>query len=219
MLKLYYAPGACSFVPHAALEAARAATGEDFETQVVRLHKGEQKAPEYLALNPNGQVPVLVIDGQPLTQITAIADYLDERYPQLELIPADAAMRRAAKSLIAWMNNSVHTTFTHVFMPGKFTDSETAQAEIKRYNLGLYRGHLERIQALTEKASPWLFGAKPGVADIYALVLFRWGGLGGIDPDTLPAYKAFVERLAQEPAIAAALAKEGAPLNMYKKPA
>jgi glutathione S-transferase len=52
MMELYFAPGACSFVPPVALEAIRAVTGESFEPKVVKLHKGEQKAPEYLAINP-----------------------------------------------------------------------------------------------------------------------------------------------------------------------
>ena len=219
MHKLYYGVGACSFVPHVALEAIQAATGEGFETQAVKLHKGEQKSPEFLALNPNGQVPVLLVDGEPLTQILAIGEYLDRRYPQLGLLPADPLARSRAISLLAWMNNSVHPTFTHVFMPFKFTDNEAAQAEVKRYNVVAYRKLLERLQELVEAADPWLFGARIGLADIYALVLFRWGGLAGIDPATLPAYQAFVGRVAAQPVVAAVLAREGAPLDMYKKPA
>ena len=49
MIELYFAPGACSFVPHVGLEAVKAATGEDFKPNLVRLHKGENKTPEYLA--------------------------------------------------------------------------------------------------------------------------------------------------------------------------
>lgn len=219
MHKLYYGPGACSFVPHAALEAIKAATGDDFETQAVRLHKNEQAAPEFLALNPNGQVPVLVVDGKPLTQIVAICDYLDRRYPQLGLMPADPWQRAEAMSLLAWMNNSVHPTFTHVFMPQKFSDNNQAQAELKRFNVSAYRKLLERIQGMITLADPWLFGEKLAFLDIYAVVLFRWGGLAGIDPDTLPEYRAFVDRVAAVPAVAAALAREGAPLNMYRKAA
>jgi glutathione S-transferase len=219
MHKLYYGIGACSFVPHAALEAIREATGEAYETQLVKLNKKEQAAPEFLALNPNGQVPVLVVDGKPITQIVAICEYLDRKYPQLNLMPADPWRRTEAMSLLAWMNNSVHPTFTHVFMPFKFSDSVEAQAEMKRYNIASYRTLLERIQGMIELADPWLFGAKLSFLDIYALVLFRWGGLAGIDPDTLPQYKAFVERVAKVPAVATALAREGAPLNMYRKPA
>ncbi len=219
MHKLYYGPGACSFVPHAALEAIKAATGDDFETQAVRLNKNEQAAPEFLALNPNGQVPVLVVDGKPLTQIVAICDYLDRRYPQLGLMPPDPWQRAEAMSLLAWMNNSVHPTFTHVFMPQKFSDNSEAQAELKRFNVSAYRKLLERIQGMITLADPWLFGEKLSFLDIYAVVLFRWGGLAGIDPDSLPAYRAFVDRVAAVPAVATALAREGAPLNMYRKAA
>jgi glutathione S-transferase len=52
-LELYFAPGACSFVPHAGLESIKAATGEPFEPKLVKLHKGEQRTPEYLAMNPS----------------------------------------------------------------------------------------------------------------------------------------------------------------------
>ena len=77
MMKLYFAPGACSFVAHVALEIVKANGGADFEPVLVKLHKGEHQTPEYLAMNPNGQVPVLIVDGQPLTQIVAICDYLE----------------------------------------------------------------------------------------------------------------------------------------------
>jgi glutathione S-transferase len=50
MHKLYFGPGACSFVPHAALEVIKTRTGEDFDTQLVKLHKNEQGTPEFLAL-------------------------------------------------------------------------------------------------------------------------------------------------------------------------
>lgn len=218
MLKLYYGPGACSFVPHAALEAIKAATGEDFETQVVKLHKKEQTTPEFLAINPHGQVPVLMVDGKPLTQILAICEYLDRRHPGLGLLPADPWRRSEALSLLAWMNNTAHPTFTHVFMPFKFSDDEAAQAAMKRFNTEAYRGILARLQERVAGAAPWLFGDTLSFADIYALVLFRWGGLAGIDPDGYPAYRAFVERVAAVPAVGAALAREGAPLNMYRKP-
>ena len=88
MIELYFAPGACSFVPHVGLEAIKAATGENFEPKLVKLHKGENRTPEYLAMNPNGQVPVLVVDGRPLNQIVAILDFLDRSFPKAGLLPA-----------------------------------------------------------------------------------------------------------------------------------
>jgi glutathione S-transferase len=216
MNRLYFAPGACSFVPHVALELVKAATGEDFEPRLVKLHKGEHKAPEYLALNPNGQVPVLIVEGKPLTQIVAICDFIDRRYPQTGLLPTDPWARAQALSQLAWMNNSVHPTFTHVFRPGDFTADETAQADVKRFAAAKYRGLLERIQEWSKKAAPFWFGARPSFHDAYAFTLLRWGGIAGIDPKSLPAYCAYIERVMQHPAVAAALARERVQLDTFK---
>jgi glutathione S-transferase len=216
MMKLYYGPGACSFVPHVGLEAIKAATDENFETQAVKLHKGEQHSSEYLALNPLGLVPLLVVDGKPLSQIVAICDYLDRRSPQAELLPADPWHRAEAMSTFAWMNNTVHPTFTHIFRSQKFAEGEAAQAEIKRTAQEMFRGQLERIQAMVEKAAPFLLGDKLSFVDAYALVFLRWGGLVGIDPASLPAYKAYVDRLAAVPPVAATIAREGIKLDTYQ---
>src|SRR5690606_9804327 len=142
MNTLYFAPGACSFVPHAALEIVKAATGDEFEAKLVKLHKGEQKSPEYLALNPNGQVPLLVVDGKPLSQIVAICEYLDRRYPDIGFLPKDAWARAEALSMLAWMNNTVHPTFTHIFRPTDFTDDEGAQKSVRKHAVGKFRGML-----------------------------------------------------------------------------
>ena len=153
MMELYFAPGACSFVPHVALEAIRAATGESFEPKVVKLHKGEQKAPEYLAINPNGQVPVLIVDGKPLNQIVAICDYLDRRFPRAGLLPTDGWARAQALSQLAWMNNTVHPTFSRVFRAADLAESEAAQAEIRKIAAARFRTQLERIQAWSAAAT------------------------------------------------------------------
>ena len=216
MMKLYFGPGACSFVPHAALEVIKATTGQDFEAQTVKLHKGEQRTPEFLALNPLGLVPVLVVDGKPLSQIVAICDYLDRVCPQAGFLPTGAWERAQAMSTLAWMNNSVHPTFTHVFRPSSFATGDEAQADVRSLAVTKFREHLERIQAMIGHASPWLLGDKPSFADFYALVFLRWGGFAAIDPATLPAYKDFVARVAALPPVAAALAREGINLETYK---
>jgi glutathione S-transferase len=216
MLKLYYAPGACSFVPHAALEIVKARTGNEFETQNVRLHKGENRTPEYLALNPDAQVPILFVDGEPLRQIVAICDYLDRRFPEVGLLPVDPWQRAQAMSWLAWMNNTVHPTFTHVFRPENYVDDEAARAQIRRHAAVQYRALLERIQARLADAAPFWFGAAPTFHDAYALTLFRWGGFAGLDPQSLPAYRAFVARVAEAPPLAAAIAREGIKLDTYR---
>jgi glutathione S-transferase len=219
-LELYFAPGACSFVPHATLEAIKAATGQAFEPKLVKLHKAEHKTPEYLAMNPNGQVPVLVVDGKPLTQIVAICDYLDRSFPKAGLLPAEPWARAQALSQLAWMNNTVHPTFTHVFRAAEFAESEAAQAEVKKVAAARFRKHLERIQDWTSgarpEAGPYWYGERITCHDAYAFTLLRWGGYAGIDPRSLPSYAAYVERVIAAAPVAAALERERIKLDTYK---
>jgi glutathione S-transferase len=215
-IRLYYAPGACSFIPHVALETVTAACGETFDYALVKLHKGEQKTPEYLAMNPDGQVPMLVVDGRPLTQILAILGYVDARWPKAGLLPADAWARAQTMSMLAWMNNTVHPTFTHVFMPNKFADDADAQAKVRAHAVATYRAQMARIQGWLDCARPWLAGEAPGLLDAYVLTLFRWSGYAGIDPASLPALREHVMRVAQQPAFAAAIARERIDFDTYK---
>lgn len=218
-LKLYFAPGACSFVPHTLLETA----GEPFEAVLVKLHKGENLGPEYRAVNPRGQVPVLVDGGETITQIVAIVCHLDARFPQCNFLPREPLARTRALETLAWMNNTVHPTFTHVFMPHKFTDNRQAQGEIKVFNARLYGSLLGELEALAavaaQEGQPWLGGANFGPLDAYALTLLRWGGFAGHDPQGFPALWALVQRVAQLPAVARAIERERLQLNVYQPPA
>ena len=215
-LKLYFAPGACSFVPHTLLEAS----GEPFEPVMVKLHKGEQDTPEYRAINPRGQVPVLVADGTVITQILAIVGYLDARFPQLQLLPREPLARAKAIEVLAWMNNTVHPTFTHVFMPHKFSDKPEVQAELKAYNAKAYRPLLEEIESMAGQAQArgqaFLGGEQFGPLDAYALTLLRWGGFAGIDPAGFPTLWAHVQKVAQLPPVARAMERERLQLNVYQ---
>ena len=215
-LELYFAPGACSFVPHVALEAIKAATGQAFEPKLVKLHKGEQRTPEYLAMNPNGQVPVLVVDGRPLNQIVAILDFLEHSFPKAGLLPSEPGSRALALSQLAWMNNTVHPTFTRVFRTEEFAESDTAKADVKKTAQAKYRQHLERIQGWVVGAKPYWHGERITPHDAYAFTLLRWGGIAGIDPKSLPAYLAYVERVMAAPPVAAALERERVKLDTYK---
>lgn len=217
MITLYYAPGACSFVPHVALEIIRMATGEDYEAKVIKLHKGEQRTPEYLAINPAGQVPTLVVEDQPLTQIVAIGDYLDRRFPDARLMPSEPWARAQAMSTLCWFNNTVHPTFTHVFMPQKFASDAAVQAVIREHATAQYRELLERIQTMAASARPFWLGERVSMLDAYALTLLRWGSLAGIEPSSLPAYRDYVARVAEAPAVAAVIAREGIKLEAGRK--
>ncbi|HMA08281.1 MAG TPA: glutathione S-transferase family protein [Ramlibacter sp.] len=215
-LKLYFAPGACSFVPHALLEAA----GAPFEPVLVKLHKGENYSADYKALNPRAQVPVLVDDGEVITQILAIVTWLDQRFPECQFLPREPLPRVRVLETLAWMNNTVHPTFTHVFMPHKFAASPEAQADIKAFNAVAYKGMLGELETIAGRAAAagrnYLGGASFGPLDAYALTLLRWGGFAGHDPQGFPTLWSLVQRVAALPAVARAIERERLQLNVYK---
>jgi glutathione S-transferase len=215
-LKLYFAPGACSFVPHALLELA----GAEFEPIMVKLHKKEQDSPEYRSVNPRGQAPVLVDGPEVITQILAIVGYLHDRFPQQQFLPTQPLARARVMERLAWLNNTVHPTFTHVFMPHKFVDSPEAQAQIKAHAIGAYASLLQELEQFaaqaTARGQPWLGGDHPGPLDAYALTVLRWGGIAGIDPTRHEVLWRQAQAFAQLPAVARVVERERLQLNLYK---
>lgn len=214
-LKLYFSPGACSFVPHCLLQVS----GLAFEPLMVKLHKGEQHGDAYKAINPRGQVPVLLDGDQVITQILAIILYLDQKFPEQHFLPKEPVARAHAIETLAWMNNTVHPTFTHIFMPQKFSDQTEVQAALKVFNTQLYRGLLAELDALVKislATQAWLSGDRLGPLDAYALTLTRWGTIAGIEPETYPALWAHVQKIASDQAVSEVIERERLQLNMLR---
>jgi len=215
-MKLFYAPGACSFVPHVLLEMS----GANFEPTMVKLHKGEQYNEDYKLINPRSQVPVLVHDAHVITQIMAITLYLDMLFPGQHFLPSDHMARAQALSTLAWMNNTVHPTFTHIFMPQKFTDQPEAQAAIKQHAIGQFKTMLNDLQDLViqknKAGRSWLAGEHFSPLDAYSLTLTRWGTIAGIAPSAHPELWAFVQQVAAVPAVARVIERERLQLDMSK---
>ena len=215
-LTLYYAPGACSFVPHVLLQASGAA----FEPTLLKLHKGEQREPAYLSINPRGQVPVLVDNGTVITQIVAICLHLDARFPDAQFLPRDPMARAKALETLAWMNNTVPPTFPHYFMPGKFTDQPDAQAAVKAHAVVQYRQCLTELQQLLQVSQQagqtWMSGTRVGPLDAYALTLLRWGTIAGINPTDYPLLWSHVQHVAEDAAVKTVMERERLVLNLYK---
>jgi glutathione S-transferase len=98
MLRLYLSPGSSSMAVHIALHEI----GAPFETNLVSLARKENRAPAYLALNPEGKVPTLLVDGRPLTEVAAILFYLARRFPDAGLWP-EGDIEAEARA-ISWMS-------------------------------------------------------------------------------------------------------------------
>jgi glutathione S-transferase len=97
MLTLYFAPGSSSMAVHIALHEI----GIPFESRPLSF-KRDMRAPELLALNPEGKVPVLLVDGRPLTEVAAILYYLAKSFPEAELLPHDNIETDA--QALSWMS-------------------------------------------------------------------------------------------------------------------
>jgi len=98
MLTLYFAPGSSSMAAHIALHEV----GADFEAKPLSLATRQNRTPAYLALNPEGKVPTLVVDGRPLTEVAGILFYLAKRYPAAALLPAQDI--EAEAQAVSWMS-------------------------------------------------------------------------------------------------------------------
>ncbi|HEY1711007.1 MAG TPA: glutathione S-transferase family protein [Rhizomicrobium sp.] len=104
MLTLYFAPGASSMAPHIALHE----TGAAFEARPVSFATKEQREPAYLALNPLGQVPTLVIDGRPLTEVAGCLFYIARAFPAAGLLPGDSEGDARVVSWMSYIASTIH---------------------------------------------------------------------------------------------------------------
>jgi glutathione S-transferase len=98
MLIFYFAPGSSSMATHIALHE----TGAAFESRLLSFNAKEQQRPDYLALNPEGKVPALVIDGRVLTEVAATLYYLAKTYPASGLWPQGGIEEEA--QAVSWMS-------------------------------------------------------------------------------------------------------------------
>jgi glutathione S-transferase len=97
MLTLYFAPGSSSMAVHIALHEI----GVAFERRPLSF-KNDLRRPQFLAPNPEGKVPVLLVDGRPLTEVAAILFYLAKRFPDANLLPRDDP--EAEAQALSWMS-------------------------------------------------------------------------------------------------------------------
>ena len=139
MPTLYFTPGACSLATHIVLEEG----GEPYEAKVVNLAQGEQRTEAYLKINPQGRVPVLVLDdGTVVTENTAILPYLGRRYG---LWPKDEAGALKAMSMIGLFTASVHPAFSHISRPGRYATDTATHPNIQETGKAAFTDYLRQI--------------------------------------------------------------------------
>jgi len=207
-IKLYYAPGACSFASHIALEEL----GLAYDTVKLNLAQGDQRKPEYLALNPRGRVPTVIVDGKVLTENVGIMAYFAGGFGQGRIWPKDTWDQAKCLSTMAWLSNTVHSTYAHLFRPERYVDDEAAREPVKAKAKAMYADYLKEIDGLLA-GRQWAIGNRYSVVDGYLLVFYRWGNRQGLPVRQMPNYSRVMDRVLARPAVKKVMADEGITLD------
>ncbi|MBI2316958.1 MAG: glutathione S-transferase family protein [Betaproteobacteria bacterium] len=198
-LTLCYAPITCSLVPLVSLNEA----GAELEVRRVNLRKAEQMSPEYLRINPKHKVPVLLIDGKPLTENVAMALWMTRAFPDAGILPADSETEVKAISLMAWCASGIHPHLTRINSPAKFCDTPGSEEGIKR----LAAKELDHAFGIAEDllaGCDYFFG-KWCAADTHFFWTWRRATQFSLDFSKYRNCAAHFERMRERPAVKKAL--------------
>ena len=204
---LYYAPGACSLAAHVALEE----TGLPFETVRLNLAAGDQRAPEYLAVNERGRVPALWEDGWVLTENQAILRHIARAHPEAGLWPETPREQAVADEWMAWLATNHHVAYAHVRRPERYAEDEAAFPTIRARGAETF-GDLCTMTEVRLSNGGWAVAGRYGVVDPYLMVFWLWarGPFIGFDmTERFPAWTAHARAMAERPAVQRVFAREG----------
>ena len=170
MYTLYYAPGAASLVVHWLL------IDLDLPHALIKLDIAarEHKTPEYLALNPAGVVPTLLIDGKPMCEAAAMAVLLAEAQPEAGLIPPVGSAKRG--EFLQWMfhlANTLQPPFRLWWYPSEAAGEDHADAGKAAAELRIH-AVFANLDAHLAKNGPYLLGDRASAADFMLVMLMRW---------------------------------------------
>jgi glutathione S-transferase len=201
---LYFAPGAASLAVHWMLIEL----GVEHQLTSLDLAAGEQKSAAFLQLNPNGVVPTLLIDGQPVYECAALLLLLAERHPEARFAPALGSAERSA--YLQWtlhFANAVQPHFRIWFSPQEAAGAEHAEVakELARPRI---ESAWDRVNALLT-TRPYIAGAEISAVDFYATMLMRWSRNMPRPATEWTAIAEYVTRMKARPSFAALYQSEG----------
>ena len=205
MDRLYYAPGAASMLVHWLLIEL------DVPHELVRVDTaaGQQKSPEYLALNPNGVVPTLIDDGQPRFECSALAMLLADRHADAGLAPAQDDPRRPA--YLQWMfhlANAVQPLFRIWWYPHEVAGEANRELVLEQVRPRI-EAAWDRLDAHLGAHGPYLLGDHATAADFYLAMLMRWSRNMPQPATTWPHLAALAQRMKMRPSFKALYEIEG----------
>lgn len=202
MLKLYFMPGSCALVAHVALEWS----GLNYQAEEVS--REYIKSAEYLALNPLGQVPLLVDGDWSLTQNIAIIDYIHDLAPEKGIFGnaaiKDMRVRAKARQWVAYANSDLHRLFFTIFKVAELADGSEAQNNLlAQATVNVIKMFAPVNSTLTQHN--YLAGDSISIADVYIYLILRWAKFCKIDLSQYSNLPAFHQRIEADSGVKAAL--------------
>ena len=201
-MTLYFAPDTCARVPLIALEEI----GHRYSLEVVAFMKGQHRSPEYLALNPKGKVPTLVVDGEVLTENVAILSWLSERFPEANLLPEveDGFAKARQLSDLAFCASGLHPLVTRLRIPQFFCDTREGATRVFEMAEVAMRPNFAFIDQRLA-SNHWWYGERWSIVDAYInWVWFRVTGTS-FDGSAYSHLARHDAELRQRPAVARAI--------------
>ncbi|MEZ4367936.1 MAG: glutathione S-transferase family protein [Kofleriaceae bacterium] len=202
-LVFHYSPYSTAAVTHLVLEEL----GVPYQKVRVDLAAGGTRTPEFLRLNPNGRVPVLVHDGQPLFESAALTLYLGETFGvKRGLYPAPGPTRGRAMQWVVWSN----VTLTEAVQRSLIASSPRSPAE--RHNAAVDAWAREDLTARLDvldgalASSPFVLGDDYSIVDAHLASTVGWARMLELVPVAQPHVEAWLARCRQRPAYARVMA-------------
>jgi len=199
-MKLYYSPGACSMAPHIVLREA----GYAFDAEKVDIpNKKTASGADFWKVNPKGYVPALQLDdGEVLTEVGVICQYLADQKPEAKLAPKFGTMERYhLMEMLNFCASEIHKQIGAMFNP-KMTP------EMKEVQLGVVERRFNALEKLLE-GKQYAMGDSFSVADAYLYTVLNWTRMHKIDLAKWPSIKAFMDKVGSRPAVQDTLKAEG----------
>jgi glutathione S-transferase len=212
-LILYYAPNACSLVPYVTLTEA----GASFEVRPLNFRRSEHMTPEYLQLNPKHKVPLLVIDGERLTENVAIQIWIARNFPAAKLLPSEPMQELHAISLLAWCASGIHPFLSRINSPPRVCDLPGSEESVRRLAAQqLFENYKIADGMLTDRQ--WFFDHFTAV-DAHFFWCFRRGTQFNLDLSEFKNCMAHFERMQQRPSVRKLLTYEQEVLSSFAQAA
>jgi glutathione S-transferase len=204
MITLYYAAHTCSLASHIALEDA----GAPYALKRIDFGKNEQRAADYLAINPKSRVPAMVTPRGILTETPAMLAFIAQSFPDARLAPIDDPFAFAAiQSFNSYLCSVVHVAHAHRMRGYRWADEPDAWAAMQRKvpeSVGACFDLIEREML----KGPWVAGDAYSIADPYLFTLAQWVEGDGLDITRIPRVIDHRRRMLERPAVQKAIAEE-----------